>query len=521
MKVYSRGHARRSVFHTAAFRALSQVATLASYVVLVRSLSEHAFGVLSLLYAFIPVVSTTASLGIEQTLRRYQPEYLRAGKLSTATWLLRVAASARFLVNLLLLGIILLAWQWLAPLFQLTPYRGEFLIFSVLVLLHFQASILQVSLSSHMMQGYSVGMTVVLSGTKLVGYLVLSHLGMLTLDHAIMVDLVAYVLMYAGLQVAHAIHCRPPPTQAAAAPDATERKRLLRYSLFNNFNDAGSLLLSSKSDNFFIGAMMNPVAVGAYAFYTRLAEMAAQLLPTRQFGNVIQPLFFSVSPAQAAERLPKYFTLILNLTGMLQLPIAAFAFAYHAEIVQVVFGGKFQNVSWVLPLILGFATLNRVDDAVVLVAQYQEKASIILLSKVFAIYNVIAMLLLVPVLGVYGAALASGSAQVMKNALIWWNVRDVARWRNFKDVMLMTVLVWGGCIAACELLKHALHMPAVAHMALGAVICGISALVFARSSALSASDREILGNIFHGREARIFEWLGILRPKATAVGGSP
>ena len=94
MKFYSRGNARRSVFHTAVFRVLSQVSTLASYIVLVRAMSEHEFGVLSLLYAFIPVVSTTASLGIEQTLRRFQPEYLRAGNYSTATWLLRFSASA-------------------------------------------------------------------------------------------------------------------------------------------------------------------------------------------------------------------------------------------------------------------------------------------------------------------------------------------------------------------------------------------------------------------------------------------
>jgi O-antigen/teichoic acid export membrane protein len=520
MKFYSRGHARRSVFHTAVFRVLSQVATLAGYVVLVRALTEHAFGVLSLLYAFIPVVSTVASLGIEQTLRRYQPEYLRAGNASAAAWLLRVAASARFLVNLLLLGIILLTWQWLAPVFQLTPYYNEFVIFSVLVLLHFQASILQASLSAHMLQGYSVGMTVVLSVGKLVGYLVLRHFGLLTLDNAILVDLSAYALMYIGLRVAHAVHCRPPATQPAKAPDATERKRLLRYSLFNNFNDAGTLLLSSRSDNFFIGAMMNPVAVGAYAFYSRLTEMATQLLPTRQFGNVIQPLFFSVPRAQAADRLPKYFTLLLNLTGMLQLPITAFGVAYHAEIVQVVFGGKFANVSWVLPVILGFATLNRVDDAVLLVAQYQEKASIILLSKVFAIYNVVAMLLLVPALGVYGAAIASGSAQVMKNAFIWWKVRDAARWRNFRDFLVMTVVIWGGCIALCEGLKASLDVPAVAHLALGVVVCGLAALLFARSPALSSADREILGGIFQGREARILGWLGILRPKAAAVGSS-
>ena len=78
MVLYSRERARRSLFNTIGYRAISQVATLLGYIVLVRALTEQSFGVLSLLYAFIPVVSTLASLGLEQTLRRFQPEYLRA-----------------------------------------------------------------------------------------------------------------------------------------------------------------------------------------------------------------------------------------------------------------------------------------------------------------------------------------------------------------------------------------------------------------------------------------------------------
>ena len=51
MKPYSKGRVRRSLFHTVFFRALSQLATVGSYVVLVRGMTEQAFGVLNLLYA--------------------------------------------------------------------------------------------------------------------------------------------------------------------------------------------------------------------------------------------------------------------------------------------------------------------------------------------------------------------------------------------------------------------------------------------------------------------------------------
>ena len=65
------------------------------------------------------------------------------------------------------------------------------------------------------------------------------------------------------------------------------------------------------------------------------------------------------------------------------------AFAYHAQIVSVIFGGKFIEYSWLLPIIVGFATLNVIANPVSLVAEYEERPGIILSSKVFAIYNII------------------------------------------------------------------------------------------------------------------------------------
>ena len=103
MSLYTRGRARRALIDTVTYRAMSQVATILGYVVMVRGMTKEDFGVFNLLYSFIPVISTFASLGLEQTLRRYQPEYLRAGNRSAAAWLVRFVASARFGTNVILL----------------------------------------------------------------------------------------------------------------------------------------------------------------------------------------------------------------------------------------------------------------------------------------------------------------------------------------------------------------------------------------------------------------------------------
>src|SRR6202011_2829445 len=170
--IYTRGRARRSLIDTVTFRVLSQITTALALIIQVRGMSEHDFGVYSLLYTFIPVIGTLLSLGLEQVMQRYQPEYLRAGNKAGAAWLMRTIATGRLATNILLIIVVLLGWNLVAPLFKLTPYRSMFAIFSFLILLQFQSRILQLALGSHMMHRYSVGSMTTLSVVKLISYAV-------------------------------------------------------------------------------------------------------------------------------------------------------------------------------------------------------------------------------------------------------------------------------------------------------------------------------------------------------------
>jgi O-antigen/teichoic acid export membrane protein len=512
MSFYNSGKARRSLIDTVSYRALSQLATVLGLVVMVRAMPKEDFGVFNLLYAFIPVISTVASLGLEQVLRRYQPEYLRAGNVAGAAWLVRFVVSTRFATNILVMAAVLLAWNLIAPIFKLGEYRTAFASFTLLALLFFQSRILQLSLSSHMLHRFAVGSVAILSVAKLIAYVVMAWFGTLTLEKAILADTIGYVLSYAFLSIAHRKYAKPDVPVSNYRPPPQERRRLIRYGVYNNFNDAGVLLLYSTADNFFIAAFIDPISVGVYAFYTRLNLMTLNLLPLKLFDNIVQPMLFSLSREDASRRMPQIFSFLLNMNFMIQWPVFAFALAYHAEIVQVVFGGKFIEHSWLLPLIVGFATLNVIADPVTLVAQYEEKAGIILLSKLTALYNLLALFLLVPALGIYGAALASGSSQALKNFFIWWHVRDRARWINVGAALLSSVAVWGAAVAVCYALKYVLPVHALVQLILGGVIFAVAGLIYIRTPALSASDRTILGSVLKGREGAILQRLGLLMP---------
>lgn len=512
MSIYNQSRARRSLIDTVMYRALSQAATIIGYVVLVRAMRKQDFGVYSLLYSFIPVVSTVASLGLEQTLRRYQPEYLQSGNAPAAAWLLRLVSSARFGANVLILAILLLAWNHLAPLFQLTPYRGAFMLFSLLILVHFQVQIYQMTLASHMLHRFSVGAVVVLSVGKLIAYVSLFLFSSLTLERAILGDTAAYLVAFLFLRAVYHFQCSRAVAGQRYRPGPEERKRLFTYGFFNNFNEAGTLLLDSKMDNFFIAAIIDPISVGIYSFYTRLGEMVSSGTPLSLFDNVIQPMFFSTEKKDAPRRIPQYFTLLLNLNFVPYWPVLAFTIVYHAELVAVVFGGKFIEQSWLLPMCILFMMINAIATPVTLVAQYEERAGLILASKITAVYNIVALLILVPTAGLYGAMLARGSAVALKNAFIWWYVRRLAVWVNVGPFLLTGALLWGGVTLACYGLKTFVAVPPIVQLLLGAIVCAAAVPIYTRSPAICRSDREILASLFRGREARPLQWIGLLRP---------
>jgi hypothetical protein len=201
---------------------------------------------------------------------------------------------------------------------------------------------------------------------------------------------------------------------------------------------------------------------------------------------------------------------LINLNLLIQMPLLAYVTVYHRDLVTAVFGGKFIDWSYLLPVVVGFSTLNVIDTSVTLTAQYRERAGIILASKALGIYNVLALLVLLPVLGLMGAVIASGSAQVLKNIYIWWFVRHEGKWLNWRQAMGACVLLWGGVVAICLLLKQVVSGHPMIQLLLGATVTGLAVLLHARSPALSVSDRNILGSVLSGREGRWMQIIGII-----------
>ncbi|MEW6428835.1 MAG: lipopolysaccharide biosynthesis protein [Thermodesulfobacteriota bacterium] len=418
------GKAFSAARYAAVYRVIAQLIGAVSTVFLVRVLSEQAYGVYNLLYSVIALLGMVFSLGIANLLQRYIPEYYGRGEYVLADRLYRSATLFRLLSNVLVLGLILLGWEYVGPLLKIGGYRQYFLLFSLIILLHMQRGILETCLSSYFLQRESQGLSIVFILIKGVGYGAALLFGW-DLWKILIIDLLAYLVVFVLLQ---AVYWKKIPRHGGSHDrfSREERSRLSRYAFFYNFNDAGAGMLDANFDNFIIVMYLDPVAVGAYAFCNRINAMAARMLPINYLLDVIRPLFFIGNSDSDRDKVRRNFQLLTKATYMFQFPLFMFFFLLGKEFITVFFGGKFVEYAPVLTAVAFCNLVNAIQLPVGLVAQLRERADIILYSKMFALYNLVADVVLIHFLGIWGAVIATGSAVFMKNLYVWFYIRREA-----------------------------------------------------------------------------------------------
>src|SRR5690606_28666507 len=162
-----------------------------------------------------------------------------------------------------------------------------------------------------------------------------------------------------------------------------------------------------------------PTAVGAYAFCTGLNIMVQKIMPVTFFNGVIEPLIFTLDYKKQTNRVRGYFKFLVKVSYLVQFPVLVFVAAVPSQIIQVVFAGKFSEYEYLLVAAVAFPMFYAFHRPLSIIAQLGERAGLILASKIFAGYNLIAAVLLIPFFGAYGALFATGSAQLFKNLFIW------------------------------------------------------------------------------------------------------
>jgi len=426
--------------YTALFKSAAQLISVGATIFLIRALSEEDFGIYNLLYSFISLLGMVASFGLANALQRYIPEYYSKGEFRIADNLYRISSIIRLLSNVLVLGLGLIFWDHIAPYLKIIAYKNYFMLFTVIILLHMQRGLLEICLNAFFLQKHTQGFAVVFIAIKTVGY-ALAILLKMDLWRILIIDFVAYIFVFVGLQV---IYYKKIPTSGGHLSrfDGNERRRVARYAFFYNFNDAGAGILDTNFDNFIIVMYLNPLAVGAYAFCNRITRMIIHFNPVNYLQDIIRPAFFYLGTSMGTREINRFYQALVKVNYLFYVPVFIFVLVMGQDIIRFFFGGKFIEYSHVLTGVFLFSTLNFFQMPLGFVAQLKERAALILYSKVFAAYNIVADIILIKYFGIWGAVIATGTAVLGKNLFIFYFVSEEASFKGMGKFFSKIIVFW-------------------------------------------------------------------------------
>jgi O-antigen/teichoic acid export membrane protein len=447
---------RTAVQYTLVFKTISQFVGGIAAIFLVRALSETEYGIYHLLYSIISLLGMVSSMGISNTIQRYIPEYYSKGEYYLANTLYRTASFLRLISNILLLALALIFWETVSPILKLSSYKTYFMLFTLIIFLDMQRSMLDTFLSSFFLHKFAKPIGCLFPLIRAGGYSLVIIFGK-NIWYAILTDLAAYIVVFVALQM---LYYRKIPKSGGrhdTFPPA-EKKRIIRYAMFYNFNEAGDGLFNSYFDNFIIVMFMNHAAVGAYSFCVTITVIIGRMLPLRYFMEVLRPAFFSTHAKDRENDSSHFFQHTIKIHSIFSFPCFCFLLIYGQDLIIVFFQGKF--IDYVPVLCTIFFFFEVLTFPVGLIAQLKEKADIILYSKIFAVYNLIADIVLINYFGLLGAAFATGTAVLGKNCFIWWFIRENASFRGMGTFYLKIAGFWSAITillyATCQLIPHPL-----------------------------------------------------------------
>ncbi len=181
--------------------------------------------------------------------------------------------------------------------------------------------------------------------------------------------------------------------------------KILRYSVPLTITRSGHTL-DKNVDTILVGFFLNPAAVGFYVLGKQIADFVT--VPATSLGFAVSPAYGEQKASDALGRAGELYEHAFVHTVMLYLPAGAGLILIAEPMIRYVFGGDYLGAAPVVQVFGVYILLRAVDkitnDGLDFVGRARDRA----IAKTSAsVGNVALNVLLIPVIGVVGAALST------------------------------------------------------------------------------------------------------------------
>jgi len=380
-------------------------------------LNVDAYGVFGLFLGTAMYIATLGNMGTSDIVRRFIPEFAEKDEKDNIAVTVRALLLIRFAGSAVVLGLVVLLYNWIGPILNILEYKTAFTFYAIGILFFMEARLMYFIYWALLEQ---VRYTVALTGYNIFRlvtfFIVLRASGGLV--EALAVDAASQLILFLGLYIPFTFEF---DIKKGLANSSIPVKRLARYGLFMYFGNLGHIFFNTTTDMYVISAYLNQVQLGYYAFAVNIGNAIMKWMPSKLVGSIVESVVYRDYTRKGSdENLSKQFMKIISAEAFFVIPTMVLLITFSEPIIRWVFDIKYLPAKGILAALGVVFAVTALRFPLDLIATTKEKVRLLFISQIiFAIYNLIADLLLVPLFGLWGAVIATGSSVLFIIVTLW------------------------------------------------------------------------------------------------------
>lgn len=409
---YSASRIARGAAYLIVGKAVTSIAGIGTFLLLIRTLPVEEFAVYTVLFALVELVDAITGFGLSHVLARYVPELFGGQRHRTLRrFVTRLIALRLILLSLFLIAIYLLA-AVAAPLIGLSNWEWALQAYLVVILARTTANTLFNLLESMLHQGTAqLGFTLVTLVRFLLFAMAAAH-GLLDLQTVIAIEVMTD-LLGAGFLLAGTLRVMPKAESSIVRDEPgwiTENfPRMSDFGIKGYLQHMLVLPYGGATNRLLVGGALASSQVALFGFAQSISDLMERYLPMRMLAGVTRPVLTARFVRDRRFRdLELAANLLFKINAIVVCAAAVVIFGGGKEMIAVISAGKYSEGSVGLlmamcALVMMYSLRTMLDQ----VCHAVERNGPLIWSNIVIAMSVLPGIALLPYAGVYALPMSN------------------------------------------------------------------------------------------------------------------
>lgn len=439
---YSLSQIKNGMTHFLFGKLLSVIAGLLTTFIFVRELPSEDYAAFSVLFGLTILVGSTASFLGEPTAERFIPELIASKQKTLLGNVIRLIIWVRFVMVIVVLGILVLAAPYISELFSLNNYINDIpywtlSIFSI-VFFNFNLFLLEIFAMQRVTKWISIAVSFVRLGTVI--FFMLTPVG-LNLFRVVSVEIISNGLgCVMAMYTVHRFLKEKTSSGKSPAGSADYFKRIYSYSFYNYFRNIVFLLTGEASNRLVVAKYLNADQVAAFGFAQSLSSMALRYMPSMFLRNLFRPAMMAQYDQNGSGgELTAKANFIFKADILLLMPVLIWIALAGNEIGALLSDWKYPSVGGILLVLLVIIVIESHYSILETHLQAREESRVIFEASLLLAFFLLPGAFLIQVYGVTGFLTARFFGVLARSSMVGvrLSLKGVKKTTDWRGVLLI------------------------------------------------------------------------------------